>query len=118
MPTASPELRAEWHEEGDTGAIKFLEGQGHILLWDWRWLVNKQPNEKSRRAMAYLIDEWDFGGWLTVRDLYKEVNDGMLKVRAERDRYREALEAITGDLCFDPASDAQVVARQALKGEA
>jgi len=68
MPTASPELRDEWHDEGDIGSIRFLEQAGYVLGRDWQWRhpMNKTPTEREGRAMSYLIEEWDFGQFTTT----------------------------------------------------
>lgn len=71
MPTASDELRAEWrHGEeggGDEAAIEHLERAGYKLTrtWEWERPEGMIPTERDASAVAYLIDEWDFGGFVS-----------------------------------------------------
>jgi hypothetical protein len=67
MPQASPELAAEWQD--DETAIKFLIARGYQLTRKWQWKPPKdasgnlvEPTDIERRAIRYLIDEWDFDG--------------------------------------------------------
>ena len=64
MPTASPELRAEW-PGGDQEAMQHLKMRGYILMRDWHWKAppkSSGPSAQDQSAIRYLIDEWDFGG--------------------------------------------------------
>jgi hypothetical protein len=64
MPSASPELQAEWPGY-DAEAIAHLKAAGFKLNGNWTW---KLPNpgykltDRDFSAIRYLIDEWDFGG--------------------------------------------------------
>lgn len=64
MPEASSELREEWGIM-DSIAIQYLEGNGYVLTSDWTWVTppNHVPTSKECRAIQFLIDEWDFGGF-------------------------------------------------------
>lgn len=67
VPQATEELRAEWG--GPTGcddsrAIAFLQGRGYKLTnrWTWKKPRTLTPSLEDRRAVLYLIQEWDMGG--------------------------------------------------------
>ena len=84
MPQATPELRAEW--EDDQVAMKYLRDNGYKLLKTWWWLApDREPTPKEIRAIDYMFQEWDFGGFLT-REEYEK---GLTQVRA-RPRMRDA----------------------------
>jgi hypothetical protein len=65
MPQASEELRSYWGGVDDEPAISHLEDAGFILTPHWTWI---KPNpdysltERDRKAILFLIEEWDFGG--------------------------------------------------------
>lgn len=63
MPQATEEQRAEWGVAPDK-AMNFLEGAGFVLNRDWTWGRVAAPNEEEGRAIAFLCDEWDFGGFV------------------------------------------------------
>ncbi len=69
MPQATDEQRKAWGGEqgvGEDKAIGFLEGRGFILGRDWFWdkpTPEHVVTEEEFGAMAFLVDEWDFG-WL------------------------------------------------------
>jgi hypothetical protein len=59
MPQASPELRAEFEDDGVAWAIlqgNFLEEAGCI----YPAVPGYKPNEKENRAIQYLFEEWDY----------------------------------------------------------
>lgn len=64
MPTAIPELREEFGID-DAPVIAFLRGEGYVLRRDWTWLApaNREPTERELRAVMFLIQEWDMGGF-------------------------------------------------------
>jgi hypothetical protein len=67
MPQATEELRREWGI-ADSRAIKFLNDRGYKLTRDFRWQKphpNMKPTAKELRAIEFLIQEWDFGGFDT-----------------------------------------------------
>lgn len=76
MPSATPERQERWPGM-DSEAIKFLEDAGYILTKDWRWIIpedrNEKPLEREEDAIIYLIEERDFGGWLTKREYTNEM---------------------------------------------
>jgi hypothetical protein len=64
MPSAAPELQAQW-PGGDAEATAFLKSAGYRANPDWTWARPKpghEPTERERSAICYLIDEWDYGG--------------------------------------------------------
>lgn len=63
MPQTSPERRARW-PGGDEQAIKYLEDAGYSLTFDWCWIrpQGRWPTKREIDAVAYLVEEWDFGG--------------------------------------------------------
>lgn len=63
MPQTTPERAARWPGY-DAEAIGFLKSQGWVLGRDWCWShpEHREPTERERDAMFYLIEEWDFGG--------------------------------------------------------
>ena len=68
MPQTTPERQARWSGM-DSEAIAFLEGQGYYLRADWMWVLPTPEHvvtEREEDAILYLIEEWDFGGTLTV----------------------------------------------------
>ena len=51
----------------DTEAINFLQSRGYKLQRNWSWLMpvgKTMPNEREEDAILYLIEEWDFDGWV------------------------------------------------------
>jgi len=67
MPQATPELREEW--EDDQVAMKYLRDNGYKLLKNWWWLApDREPTGKELRAIDYMFQEWDFGGFLTQEE--------------------------------------------------
>lgn len=69
MPQASEELRDEWGIN-ESPAISFLKSRGYHLTRWWLWLrpkhhvVEGEVTSKERRAVQFLIEEWDLGGIL------------------------------------------------------
>jgi hypothetical protein len=65
MPQATDELRKEWGVMDDR-AIKFLNDRGYKLTRDFHWKKphpNMKPTAKELRAIEFLFQEWDFGGF-------------------------------------------------------
>ena len=68
MPQATEELRAAW-PGGDEEAIQYLYMQGYKDHPEHRWHWQKPnpnhvPTTREVSAMQYLVDEWDYGGWV------------------------------------------------------
>lgn len=66
MPSASPELRKEWRGPGEQYAMRFLRGLGYSLTRTWQWRLPRRhhrPTEREIRAMWFLVEEWDMGGF-------------------------------------------------------
>jgi hypothetical protein len=62
MPQATEELRSEWGVMPER-AIEFLLAAGYRLTDEWTWESSKPSSTpEERRAMLFLIQEWDFGG--------------------------------------------------------
>jgi hypothetical protein len=63
MPTATDELRAEWGI-GDEKAMEHLRGRGFVLHRDWSWSrpASGEVTDEDRRAISFLIQEWDMDG--------------------------------------------------------
>ena len=63
MPQTSPERAARW-PGGDAEAIAFLNHRGYVLEHDGTWRMKKvgEADDREMDAIAYLIEEWDFGG--------------------------------------------------------
>lgn len=65
MPQASPELAAEW-PGWDQQAMAHLFARGYRLHRDYSWSPPHHPDhvvtDRDLSAIAYLIDEWDYGG--------------------------------------------------------
>ena len=71
MPQAAEDLRKEWGEGKNTDqkAVKFLESKGYKRTRAWTWVkpsMDHRPSEEEIRAICYLIDEWDFGGFVEL----------------------------------------------------
>jgi hypothetical protein len=74
MPTAHPDdwaaIRAflpEIDDGSDAACIGFLERAGYTLHRDWTWSKPgvsqwSDATEQERMCIAFLCDEWDFGG--------------------------------------------------------
>lgn len=71
MPQASDDLRAlmeQWFGDpvSDEGPTNFLQSRGYVLERDWIWKL-PTPSHTIRneeyKCMAFLIDEWDYGGY-------------------------------------------------------
>ena len=62
MPSATQELSDEWCS--DDNAISFLNENGYVLsIPSYTWVgPGRDASPKERRAILYLITEWDFGG--------------------------------------------------------
>lgn len=47
--------------------IKFLQARGYVLLQSWEWrrpTEHHEPTVDELDCLQFLIDEWDFGGYL------------------------------------------------------
>lgn len=75
MPQATEELRDEmrrlFNDSIDiSGPIKYLENAGYILQRNWLWKPKpdvtsyEQMTQDEYLCMAFLVQEWDFGGLL------------------------------------------------------
>jgi len=64
MPQATASLTEEWNGPDDGTAIEYLEGRGFVLTRDFHWVptAGHVISDKDRRAVIFLIQEWDFGG--------------------------------------------------------
>lgn len=63
MPQANSELQRQW-PGGDREAIHYLQNRGYRLTGRWEWLLPHDetvPSDRDWSAIAYLIEEWDFG---------------------------------------------------------
>lgn len=67
MPQATPKQRQRWGI-CEQKAMRHLERNGYVLTEDWRWVIppGHKPTERERSAAAFLCDEWDFGGFITL----------------------------------------------------
>lgn len=51
------------------GPIKFLESRGYELTPRWEWKLpvpNHTISIDEWECIMFLVDEWDFGGWIRV----------------------------------------------------
>jgi hypothetical protein len=65
VPTASPELRARWHDKpggGDYAAEQHLRSRG-FKLYKWHWIEppGHVYSDDDESALLYLMYEWDYG---------------------------------------------------------
>lgn len=66
MPSATDELRREWWPDGEGGdhkATDFLRSRGFVLTPAWEWFRREEPTEEESRAIDFMFQEWDYGGW-------------------------------------------------------
>ena len=66
MPQTTHERAARWPGR-DGQAMEYLEGQGYKLTRQWSWVIPEgqyEPTEREEDAILYLIQEWDFAGWV------------------------------------------------------
>ena len=76
MPSASEEDRA-WAREKfgtiDCGTIDhWLTKQGYTLSPQWLWTPPARTLLKEEcRALDFLVEEWDYGGWAPNVDVTK-----------------------------------------------
>lgn len=71
MPQATRELRARWDGPGFEKALDFLRERGYRLTGDWCWVPpTNSPTipEDEESAIQFMIEEWDYGGWIEMRD--------------------------------------------------
>lgn len=76
MPQADKELRDKWGgiiwddkgnivtELGENCACAYLEARGYLLTKDYCWIKPSRkyvPTPYELEAIAFLIDEWDWG---------------------------------------------------------
>jgi len=72
MPQATEAMRKRWKHYspggGDELATKYLQERGYALTKDWYWVIppRHKPTKKEIDAVAYLCDEWDFGGMIKL----------------------------------------------------
>lgn len=70
MSQASEEQRKIWGGEDSVGedkAEKYLADHGYILQRNWTWKLptpDHKITEEEYGAMCFLIDEWDYGGFV------------------------------------------------------
>lgn len=78
MPSASKELQDEW--EDDEKAMGFLASKGVYCLKSWDWVVPDEPGCSAQimRAMKYMSEEWDYGGWYFKSGYDKAVAEGYI----------------------------------------
>lgn len=69
MPQASEEdrerMRKWFGSIGETGPMRFLESHGYKLQGDWHWerpTPSHNISQDEWYCLAFLMDEWDFGG--------------------------------------------------------
>lgn len=68
MPQATEELRSKWGGQqgvGEDKAEDFLKERGYKLTRQWLWekpTPAHTPTDEELEAMAFLIQEWDYGG--------------------------------------------------------
>ena len=67
MPESTPERRATWHS--DDVAMRFLTAHGLMLDSTWCWFSHddRRLTDDEADAVLYLIEEWDFGGYIHNR---------------------------------------------------
>lgn len=66
MPSTTQERFDRWPGM-DAEACSFLESEGFELDYsDWCWSKSGNPEltERQLDAMLYLIEEWDYGGYV------------------------------------------------------
>lgn len=78
MPQASEELRKEWggaNGVGEDKAESYLLSKGYTLSPGWLWILPSSdhiPTEEETAAMCFLIEEWDYGGYVkNIEELKK-----------------------------------------------
>lgn len=69
MPSTTPELAAKF-PDGDQEAMSVLRSGGYVLTrrWEWYHPLDKEPTERERDAIIYLIEEWDFDGLINSNE--------------------------------------------------
>lgn len=63
-PSTSPERRERWPGM-DSEAITHLDAAGYTPTGHWTWIPPRPghvPTERDEDAIAYLIEEFDWGG--------------------------------------------------------
>jgi hypothetical protein len=91
VPTASDELRKEFMEPdtegaGDVYATDLLAAAGIRLLPSWEWVVPDDVGltAKLYRAIKFMADEWDYGGWFWEFEYDQLVADGVMDKYGKR----------------------------------
>jgi hypothetical protein len=78
MPQTTPDRAARWPGM-DSQAIDYLQSRGYRLLRNWSWLLPEgkaRPDEREEDAILYLIEEWDFDGWVTPASRIDNIMSG------------------------------------------
>lgn len=71
MPSGPKKWHDYWtgygpSEDGSYNAQRYLETNGWVLTRGWEWIAPTPCHfdlPRERFAIAYLIHEWDYGGW-------------------------------------------------------
>lgn len=66
MPQTNSERQARWPGM-DTQAIAYLEAHGYVLERSWEWRLpegREKPTYTENDAIIYLMEEFDYGGWV------------------------------------------------------
>lgn len=80
MPQADENLRQEWGGQdgiGEDKAEDYLKGKGYTLSRYFIWILpnpNHVPTKEELGAIGFLIDEWDYGGWVRTKEELKREN--------------------------------------------
>lgn len=68
MPTATDELRkfaqVNFGSLDTHGPCDALERLGFVQTKDWCWKRKQPPNQYERNCINFLIQEWDWGGYV------------------------------------------------------
>lgn len=64
MPSSTPERQEKWID--DRTAMQYLFDRGLRLDRTWYWVTDNDRTltDEEADAIAYLIEEWDFGGYI------------------------------------------------------
>jgi hypothetical protein len=71
MPQTSEELRAKWGGEcgvGEDKAVTFLDRHGFRITSRYDWVRATPPTPEEAEAMQFLMEEWDWGGYVRPID--------------------------------------------------
>jgi hypothetical protein len=78
MPQASEEQRKEWGGAlgiGEDKAEEYLLSRGYKLTPGWLWILptpEHKVTDEERGAIGFLVDEWDYGGYVKDVDELKK----------------------------------------------